>query len=220
MFSVQQLLDNWIQSLQKTAVLHLCVVGGWWGGAGGNNENVATNCLPGLSLHQAFNPSRDPGCSSGLLHVGPPTAQGQARRGSWCGEGPCGAAPPPRPQTPCPHLSASLSCAYVGVIPLDAVSPALQQAGQLTQVSGGVLNGGLLLPLEEPSGTQGEPETVPAVNRSTQGPLGRRGRRTFCLFVGMQELSVWHLPGKAAPAFLHLLPSPLPKDGAQAPFSS
>ncbi|XDB64787.1 hypothetical protein AB1E18_018091 [Capra hircus] len=65
-----------------------------------------------------------------------------------------------------PTLAMSaLSCACVEVVPLDAASPALQQAGQLTQVSGGVLNGGLLLPLEEPSGTQ-----------------------------GMQELSLWHLP--------------------------
>ena len=103
------------------------------------------------------------------------------------------------------------------VVPLDAASPALQQAGQLTQVSGGVLNGGLLLPLEEPSGTQGEPETVPAVHRSTQGSLGRR---TFRFFVGMQELSLWHLPGKAAPAFFHLLPLPLQKDGAQGPSPS
>lgn len=78
MFSVQQLLDNWIQSLRKTAVLHLCVGRGWRE----DNENVATHCLPGLSLHQAFNPSRHPGCSSGLLHVGPPTAQGRVGRGS------------------------------------------------------------------------------------------------------------------------------------------
>ncbi|CAI9178311.1 unnamed protein product [Rangifer tarandus platyrhynchus] len=81
-------------------------------------------------------------------------------------------------------------CVRVGVIPLDPASSALQQTGQLTQVSG-VLNRGLLPPLEEPSRTQGEPEAVPDVNRSTEGPLGRR---TFRLFVGMQELSVWNLP--------------------------
>lgn len=87
MFSVQQLLDNWIQSLQKnSSPSPVCGAG-----MGGDNVNVATHCLPGLSLHQAFNPSRDPGCSSGLLHVGPPTAQGWAGRGSlvrggalWC----------------------------------------------------------------------------------------------------------------------------------------
>lgn len=109
-----------------------------------------------------------------------------------------------RLQTPLLHLLHHSSCVRVGVIPLDPASPALQQASQLTQVSG-VLNGGLLPPLQEPSRTQGEPEAVPDVNRSTSGPLGRR---TFRLFVGMQELSVWNLPGKAAPAFFHLLPSP------------
>lgn len=218
MFSVQQLLDNWIQSLQKTLVLHLCVLRGCGGGGAGGTMKM----LP-LTVFQAF-PYIKPSTPAGILAVhqvcsmwGHPLLRAGHAGDLWCGEGPCGAAPPPQPQTPCPHLSASLSCAHVGVIPLDAVSPALQQADQLTQVSGGVLNGGLLLPLEEPSGTQGEPETVPAVNRSTQGPLGRR---TFRLFVGMQELSVWHLPGKAAPAFLHLLPSRLPKDGSQAPFPS
>nr|CAI9711254.1 unnamed protein product [Rangifer tarandus platyrhynchus] len=85
-------------------------------------------------------------------------------------------------------------CVRVGVIPLDPASSALQQTGQLTQVSG-VLNRGLLPPLEEPSRTQGEPEAVPDVNRSTEGPLGRR---TFRLFVGMQELSVWNLPRRTS----------------------
>lgn len=164
MFSVQQLLDNWIQSLQKTAVLH-CVCEGLG----------AMKMLP-LTVFQAF-PYIRPSTPAGTLAVhrvcsmwGHSLLRARHARDLWCREGPCPAAPRPWPPfqiaNPISASSAPLSCVCVGVIPLDPASPALQQAGQLTQVSG-VLNGGLLLSLEEPSKTQGEPEAVPDVNRST-----------------------------------------------------
>ena len=166
MFSVQQLLDNWIQSLQKTAVLHLCV----WGGGVGGNENVP------LTAFQAF-PYIKPSTPAGTLAVhrvcstwGHSLLRARHARHLRCREGPSPAVTPPWPPfqiaNPISASSAPLSCVRVGVIPLDPASPALQQASQLTQVSG-VLNGGLLPPLEEPSRTQGEPEAVPDVNRST-----------------------------------------------------